>query len=137
MQTPILPFSFAIGSFAVLVACSHPSEPDQVDGARFFSDNCVACHGTSGTGNGPAASGLPKPPTDLILLSRNNGGTFPTARALSYIYGDPVNGHLARVMPDFGAVMGDDLVPLDIDGTLTPTPPALVGLLAYMETLQK
>ena len=39
-------------------------------------------------------------------------------------------------MPEFGADLSGDLVPLDIDGVLTPTPRALAALLAYLESIQ-
>ena len=111
--------------------------PDRTEGAAFFAANCASCHGAEGNGDGPQAAGLAARPTDLTRLSRQNGGTFPAARALSYIYGDPEQGHLARVMPQFGGAMADDLVPVEIDGTLTPTPRALAGLLVYLESIQQ
>lgn len=38
------------------------------EGEMLFQQNCVSCHGTTGTGDGPAASALnPKPP-DLGLV---------------------------------------------------------------------
>ena len=122
---------------AGLVACTEPSMPDRTDGAAFFADNCVSCHGTQGQGNGSAVATLPVTPTDLTMLSRNNGGTFPATSALAYIYGDPLQGHLARVMPQFGGAMADDLVPVELDGVFTPTPRILAGLLAYLESIQK
>lgn len=111
--------------------------PDASDGAVFFAANCASCHGTDARGRGPAAAGLPKAPADLTALSANNGGVFPEARALSYIYGDPESGHLARVMPEFGGAMAEDLVPVEIDGTMTPTPRDLAGLLFYLESIQR
>ncbi len=120
-----------------LAACTDPVMPDRTDGAAFFADNCVACHGVRGRGNGAFADGLQAQPVDLTQLSRRNGGTFPSARALSYIYGDPEQSHLARVMPQFGGAMAQDLVPVEIDGVLTPTPRALAGLLAYLESIQE
>jgi mono/diheme cytochrome c family protein len=125
------------GAGALVLACAPNTMPEAGDGAAFFAENCVSCHGPSGRGDGPLASGLDRKPTDLTLLARANGGTFPTARALSYIYGDPEQGHLARVMPQFGGVMADDLVPVDVDGVMTPTPRVLAGLLAYLEAIQR
>lgn len=123
---------------AGLVACATlPTMPDQSEGRAFFADNCVSCHGGAGQGDGPLAEGLEKQPTDLTQLARGNGGVFPTARALSYIYGDPEQGHLARVMPQFGGAMADDLVPVEVDGVLTPTPRILAGLLAYLQSIQR
>lgn len=126
----------------LLSACSEPNSgseamPDSEDGAQFFAANCASCHGDGGKGNGPRATGLPVAPPDLTKLSAQNGGVFPTARALSYIYGDAEQSHLARVMPQFGGAMADDLVPLEVDGVLTPTPRALAGVFAYLESIQE
>lgn len=120
-----------------LIACTPNTMPEAPEGRAFFAENCVSCHGTDARGNGALATGLEPAPTDLTQLARSNGGTFPTARALSYIYGDPEQGHLARVMPQFGGAMADDLVPVEVDGVLTPTPRVLAGLLAYLESIQR
>ncbi|WP_319545994.1 cytochrome c [Ruegeria conchae] len=111
--------------------------PTRADGAAFFSENCTSCHGVDGRGGGPASSSLSVAPTDLTTLSAKNGGTFPQARALSYIYGDPENSHLARVMTEFGGDMAEDLVPVEIEGVLTPTPRELAGLLFFLESIQQ
>lgn len=130
--------SFGAGcGLSLLVACMPMSMPEAPEGAAFFAENCASCHGSDARGAGPASAGLSPRPTDLTLLARQNGGAFPTARALSYIYGDPEQGHLARVMPQFGGSLADDLVPLEVDGVLTPTPRALAALLAYLESVQR
>src|SRR5262249_37572070 len=36
-----------------------------VAGARVYADNCAACHGADGSGNGPAAAGRNVRPSDL------------------------------------------------------------------------
>lgn len=124
-------------ALTLLVACAPVSMPEPEEGAAFFAANCTSCHGGDGRGEGPLSKDLSPKPTDLSTLARRNGGEFPTARALSYIYGDPEGGHLARVMPQFGGAMADDLVPVEVDGVLTPTPRALAGLLAYLESIQR
>ncbi|MEM7597585.1 MAG: cytochrome c [Pseudomonadota bacterium] len=110
--------------------------PTRDDGAAFYAQNCVACHGVTGAGDGPEAQRQILRLPDLRTLSQRNGGTFPQARAMSYIWGDPGNDHLERVMPSFGGAMADDLVPVDIDGILTPTPRELAGLYFYLESIQ-
>ena len=102
-----------------------------------YKKNCASCHGETGRGDGPLAKNLPQSPTDLTQLSKRNGGKYPAARTLSYIYGDPKKSHLARVMPEFSSAMSEDLVPVEIDGVFTPTPPELAGLLAYLESIQE
>ncbi len=131
-------YAAALGlALATIVACSGPSMPDRSDGRAFFADNCTSCHGPDGRGDGIMSKGLPATPTDLTTLSRTNGGTFPATRALAYIWGDPKQSHLARVMPQFGGAMAEDLVPVQLDGVYTPTPRALAGLLAYLESIQQ
>jgi len=127
-------------SIWLLAACTEPSDaiqamPTKADGGMFFDENCAACHGADGSGSG--IRHLAKTPPDLTSLSAKNGGMFPAAQALSYIYGDPQTSHLARVMPEFGPEMAEDLVPVEIDGVLTPTPRELAGLLAFLESIQK
>ncbi|MGC1502993.1 MAG: cytochrome c [Sulfitobacter sp.] len=124
-------------TLALLVACAPVSMPEPDEGQAFYAQNCASCHGANGRGNGPISGDLKPKPADLTILARGNGGTFPTARALSYIWGDPVEGHLIRVMPEFGRGMAIDLVPLEVDGVLTPTPRALAGLLGYLESIQR
>lgn len=133
---PIAPALAAASLLSLLIACAPVAMPEADEGAQFYAENCTSCHGASGQGDGPLADGLSPRPTDLTLLAQKNGGAFPAARALSYIYGDPEQGHLARVMPQFGGAMADDLVPVEVDGTLTPTPRVLAALLQYLEAIQ-
>ena len=127
----------ALAALYGVAACTPNEMPEPGDGAAFFAANCTSCHGVSGQGDGWVAPDLSPKPVDLTALTRTNGDTFPTARALSYIYGDPEQGHLARVMPEFGGAMADDLVPVEVDGVITPTPRVLAGLLVYLESIQR
>ena len=129
--------SLGLIAFGLGACTEEPSMPDRVDGAAFFASNCAACHGATAQGNGPLAADLQAAPSNLTTLSRRNGGTFPKARALSYIYGDSDQAHLARVMPQFGGAMAEDLVPVEFDGIMTPTPRVLAALLAYLEAIQE
>jgi putative copper export protein/mono/diheme cytochrome c family protein len=48
-------------------------------GAALFQQNCAACHGADGRGDGPAAQGLPAPPANLTgghLLMHGDGELF-------------------------------------------------------------
>lgn len=138
MRRTILNALFPGGVLLLLVACADRAMPDRSDGAAFFAENCVSCHGTEGRGDGPLAKVVSEAPPDLTTLSQRNGGSFPAAQALSFIYGGPYSdGHLVRIMPEFGPVMAKDLVPVDIDGTLTPTPRELAGLLEYLKSIQE
>lgn len=136
MPHPLTVLSF-LAMLCGAAACTPTAMPEPSEGASFFAANCTSCHGVSGRGDGALATDLSPKPTDLTRLAAANGGGFPTARALSYIYGDPDQGHLARVMPEFGGAMADDLVPVEVDGVMTPTPRVLAGLLIYLESIQR
>ena len=121
---------------AAVVACAREvTMPTAAEGRAIFMKNCVQCHGVSGTGDGPWAASYNPPPADLTHLSQD--GTFPKARVLSVIDGYDRTGLPGKKMPEFGALMQGDTVPVDVgDGRLTPTPRPLAALLAYLESIQ-
>jgi mono/diheme cytochrome c family protein len=48
-----------------------PNTPAKLSrGAAVFKQNCAACHGSSGYGNGPAGKELVPPPADLAWLAK-------------------------------------------------------------------
>lgn len=122
---------------ALLGACTVTEMPGPPEGARLFAENCAACHGADARGAGPETLGIGKVPPDLTAISVRNGGSFPRARVLSVIDGYRQGTHPDRVMPEFGADLGGDLVPVEVDGVMTPTPRALAALLAYLESIQQ
>ena len=101
-------------------------------GQEVFRTYCAVCHGMDAKGNGPAASGLKKRPTDLTSLSQKNGGNFPAEVASSVIQGnDLITDHGTREMPMWGdafrAMNGDEImVQLKIR-----------NLTAYIESIQR
>ena len=130
MRNPVLIAAAGAGLFACTMAAEMPGPSE---GAKLFADNCVACHGYRGEG-GELIGGQTAP--DLTQIAARNGGVFPRAAVLSQIDGYAKGTHPGRVMPEFGAILSGDLVPVDIDGTLTPTPRPLAALLAYLEDVQ-
>ena len=72
-------------------------------GDDLYKDYCAACHGKSGTGDGPLAHNMKKRPPDLTLLAKQNGGVFPSALAYKIIDGRQVTpGHGGPDMPTWG-----------------------------------
>ncbi len=113
-----------------------PPEP-QTTGALDFSENCAACHGAAGRGDGALAADLARRPADLTGLSRRNGGVFPTTRVMAQIWGY-AGQKGAGVMPDFAALLEGEMVLYDGgDGIDSPTPIRLVDLAEYLKTLQE
>ncbi len=126
----------ALGLVA-LVACATNEMPTAVEGAAVYADNCVLCHGATGKGDGPLVAGLDARPPDLTRLAVENGGTFPRSRALSHIDGYTRGDLPGQNMPEFGALLRGDTIPVETeDGVMTPTPRPMAALLAYLESLQ-
>jgi mono/diheme cytochrome c family protein len=76
-----------------------------VSGKDMYTAYCAVCHGTDGKGGGPAASALKTPPSDLTLLSKNNGGKYPALKVTAAIHGDSaLPAHGSKEMPVWGAL---------------------------------
>jgi len=76
-----------------------------VSGKDMYTAYCAVCHGTDGKGGGPAASALKVPPTDLTLLSKNNGGKYPALKVESSIRNESgLPAHGSKEMPVWGSL---------------------------------
>lgn len=123
------------GVLALLAGCVSQDMPEPHEGAELFADNCAACHDYRATGGEPLIGGQVAP--DLTRIAARNEGDFPRAEVLSTIDGYVRGNHPGgRVMPEFGVILRGDPVPLEVDGTLTPTPRPLAALLLYLESIQ-
>lgn len=134
MKTALISLS-VLGACAALAACT-PTVPDT--GAADYAQFCASCHGAAGKGDGPAAGGMRPPATDLTLLARGNGGSFPRLRVMNRIDGYTM-GMSDSPMPQFGQELREGpTVLFDAgDGVSTPTPARLVALTEHLERLQQ
>ncbi len=74
-------------------------------GKEMYTSYCAVCHGTDGKGGGPAASALKTAPTDLTMLSKNNGGKYPALKVTTAINGDSnLPAHGSKDMPVWGSL---------------------------------
>ena len=76
-----------------------------VTGQAVYKQQCVACHGIGGQGNGPAAKTLPVPPADLTaphLWMHSDGELF------WWLTDGMKTPEGVRVMPGFAAALDDD-----------------------------
>lgn len=72
-------------------------------GKQEYESNCVACHGSTGKGDGYFAQYLKLPIPDLTTIQQRNGGVFPTDRIIEIIDGrQALAGHGPRSMPIWG-----------------------------------
>ena len=80
-----------------------PTSP--VSGKDMYMAYCAVCHGTDGKGGGPAASALKIPPNDLTLLSKNNGGKYPSLKVVASIRNESeLPAHGSKEMPVWGTL---------------------------------
>lgn len=72
-------------------------------GSQMYLAYCASCHGREGKGDGPAASALKMPPTNLTLLAKHNNGTFPRNQVYEAISGQHnITAHGSKEMPVWG-----------------------------------
>ena len=107
-----------------------PTSP--VSGKEMYTQYCAVCHGTEGKGNGPAADALKTPPSDLTVLSKNNGGSYPSHKVASAIRGDAaVPAHGSKEMPIWGK-----LFRTVSGGQQSEVDQRIANLVSYIKSLQ-
>ena len=107
-----------------------PTSP--VSGKEMYTAYCAVCHGTDGKGGGPAASALKIPPTDLTLLSKNNGGKYPSLKVAASIRNESeLPAHGSKEMPVWGTLFWNLS-----SGHETEVQQRVVNLTKYIESLQ-
>ena len=93
----------ALGQVEIIEAPLTWQQAALTDGEELYLELCAVCHGTGGSGDGPAASAMAKPVTDLTVLSANNDGVFPLKEVEKSITGKTqVTAHGTIDMPVWG-----------------------------------
>jgi len=101
-------------------------------GKEMYNSYCAVCHGTDGKGNGPAASAMKAPPTDLTLLAQKAGGKYPSAHVTSVIRGQAtLPSHGSADMPVWGPLFSSIS-----QGHEAQVQQRVTNLVKYIETLQ-
>lgn len=74
-------------------------------GKEMFMSYCASCHGKSAKGDGPAAAALKQAPADLTMLTKRNGGKYPSDLVTSVLRGQAkLAAHGDQDMPVWGPV---------------------------------
>jgi mono/diheme cytochrome c family protein len=90
-----------------ILATTAQAQTTKDPGKREYETSCAGCHGTAGRGDGPLFKHLVKPPSDLTMLAKRNGGVFPVQRVVETIDGRlsaEIGPHGSREMPIWGQV---------------------------------
>ncbi|MFO0232300.1 MAG: hypothetical protein ACK51M_04450 [Burkholderiales bacterium] len=130
--------ALAIGAIATAPALAQSIDYGQAE----FSASCSGCHGTTARGDGHFREFLNRPPADLTVLARNNGGVFPAQRVMQAIDGrNTVTGHgRAGEMPIWGTAYA---MQAKGDPGTAGLPPGAAGrmkfalLVAYLNRIQQ
>ncbi|MCP5409960.1 MAG: c-type cytochrome [Chromatiaceae bacterium] len=110
-----LNFATIIAGVAMVATSMIANAADDV-GKREYDNNCVACHGVMGKGDGPYAGIINTRIPDLTVLQKSNGGVFPFNRVFEAIDGRAeVAAHGSRDMPIWGQEYSEKAVGYYID----------------------
>lgn len=91
--------------FSLQARTGFAQEDEIAAGGRFqYQTHCAVCHGVTGVGDGRMAGDLLVRPSNLTLLAKKNGGSFPFWEVYRVIDGrEEVEAHGSRAMPVWGA----------------------------------
>jgi mono/diheme cytochrome c family protein len=92
-----------VAGVAFVAAAGDSGSANAESGRQLYAENCAACHGRYGEGDGPVSGALMVTPPDLTQLAARNSGKFPGAVVADYIDGrKTVAAHGTRSMPVWG-----------------------------------
>ena len=101
-------------------------------GKEMFKSYCAVCHGVDGKGNGPAASAMKTPPTDLTELAKKSNGQYPASHVAAVIRGQAQTpSHGSQDMPVWGRLFSS--ISQGHEGQVQQR---VTNLVNYIETLQ-
>ena len=101
-------------------------------GKEMYNSYCAVCHGKTAKGDGPAASAMKTPPTDLTVLAQKNGGKYPSAHVAAVIRGqETLASHGSQDMPVWGRLFSSIS-----QGHDAQVQQRVANLVAYIGTLQ-
>ncbi|MBT8112185.1 MAG: cytochrome c [Gammaproteobacteria bacterium] len=106
------------------------STVEQDIGELEYTSFCATCHGSDGKGNGPKANQLSATPTNLTLLSKVNGGSFPETAVYNIIDGRRVGDFHGQEMPIWGEHF------MEIEGNEEVVDERISNLIEYLKSIQ-
>ncbi|MCR8549815.1 cytochrome c [Salipiger sp. P9] len=111
------------------------AQADQAGEAEYLN-HCAACHGVSGTGDGPLAEMMTVPVPDLTQISARNDGAFPMLAMIQVIDGRTgVRGH-GYPMPVWGQRFKDSAEEMGSYGSEIEVRGRILSLAYFLESIQ-
>ncbi len=138
-----LPITAATALASLLAVTTSLQAQAEDIGKREYMENCAACHGVTGRGNGPMAGIINQKVADLTQLSKANNGIFPYAAVYEAVDGSRVTAaHGTRDMPIWGSVYNEQAPQwLGYDysrgDAQTFVRGRILALIGYIQTLQQ
>ncbi len=127
LNTAIL---FGVLTLLLHFAVQAESRVEQDIGELEYTSFCATCHGNDGKGNGPKANQLSAAPTNLTLLSKVNGGSFPETAVYNIIDGRRVGDFHGQEMPIWGEHF------MEIEGNEEVVDERISNLIEYLKSIQ-
>ena len=133
------PASMIAAATAVCLFASAASSQDFSYGEGLFQENCSACHGSSGKGDGSIGVLFAAQPKSLRAIQKNNNGQFPFSEIYQAIKGDTrIEAHGIE-MPVWGSAFTKDV----ISNAFIPGPlgeelvqARILALVYYLQSIQ-
>lgn len=127
LNTAIL---FGVLTLLLHFAVQAESTVEQDIGELEYTSFCATCHGNDGKGKGPKANQLSATPTNLTLLSKVNGGSFPETAVYNIIDGRRVGDFHGQEMPIWGEHF------MEIGGNEEVVDERISNLIEYLKSIQ-
>ena len=97
-----------VSLFSLGIACARELGPTP-EGHEVYLRYCASCHGVDGKGNGPVASSLRTPPSDLTTIDLRHGEFDEKVVAAAIDGRQEVAAHGPREMPVWGTAFETEL----------------------------
>jgi len=125
------------GSPGIPVTTDAQSIDDITPGKTLYVQNCSACHGMEGYGDGPASIGFCIPPPDLTRIAERNKGHFPYGEIVAIIEGRrAIDAHGYRQMPVWGDVFQQSAKRAGVEEAQGVADGNLLALASWLERIQ-
>ncbi|MDU8946641.1 c-type cytochrome [Ovoidimarina sediminis] len=106
-------------------------------GRTLYVQNCAACHGVDGRGDGPKGVGLNTPPADLTKIAARRDGMWPALEIMDILSGYSRNILPREDMPVVVNILDNEMSEFDPgNGEPILMPTKLIAVAHYLESLQ-